>query len=235
MAKNLLAAHQETTIDAGIIPGFIIGGFIGLLIGYLDKSNILSIPGFNTIFSTLPFDEIIGGTIAGVIIGGVVGGLLALSSPQKINTDHSSEISTPKQSVSNDRENVTVQMKEEQLHLAKKWIQTGEVKIYRETFNEEKSFTVPVEREELVIEKKALASATQEHREGPTEVIRIRLSEEQVEFTKHKVALEDVSIYKQEIEEIKRIEETLKKEALRVNISGSAKVSDEIDSVHPDI
>jgi len=163
-----------------------------------------------------------------------LGGILALFSPQNINTD-SSEISTPKQSVSNDIKNVTLQMKEEQLHLAKKWMQSGEVKIYRETFNEEKSFTVLVEREELVIEKKTLDSATQEHVDGPTEVIRIRLSEEQVEFTKHKVALEDVSIYKQEIKDIKHIEETLMKEELRVNISGSAKVRDKLDSVHPDL
>ena len=46
----------------------------------------------------------------------------------------------------------------------------------------------------------------------PTEVIRIVLSEEQVEFTKHRVALEDVSIYKQLIKDIKHIEETLRRE-----------------------
>jgi uncharacterized protein (TIGR02271 family) len=129
----------------------------------------------------------------------------------------------------NDIGNVTLQIKEEQLDLAKKWLQTGEVKIYREYFNEEKSFTVLVEREELVIEKKTLAS------DGPTEVIRIRLSEEQVEFTKHRVALEDVSIYKQEIEDIKHIEETLKKEELRIKITGSPEVSDELNSKHPDL
>ena len=232
MAKNLLAAHQETTIYEGIIPGFIIGGFIGLMLGYLDKSNILSIPGFYTIFSTLSFDEIIGGTIAGVIIGGVVGGLLALSSPRKIYTDHSSEISIPKQSVSNYRDNVTLQMKEEELHLAKKWIQTEDVKIYRETFNEEKSFTVPVKHEELVIENKTLASATSEYKYVPTEAIRIRLSEEQVELTKHKVALEDVSIYRQQIKDIKHIEETLKREEAKVEICGSPKVTDESNSEH---
>ncbi|HVJ48864.1 YsnF/AvaK domain-containing protein [Desulfitobacterium sp.] len=137
---------------------------------------------------------------------------------QNINAEDMLETSIPIESIYDSKE-VTLQIKEEQLNLAKKWMQTGEVKIYRDSFTEEKSFTVPVEREELVIEKKTLASTTQEHIDGPTEVIRIRLSEEQVKFTKHRVALEDVSIYKQEIEDIKHIEETLKKEELKFNLN----------------
>jgi len=89
--------------------------------------------------------------------------------------------------------------------------------------------TVPVTREELVIEKKNLSSSTPEHKNVPTEVIHILLSEEQVEFTKHRVALEDVSIYKQQIEDIKHVEETLKREEPKVKISGAPKVSDELD------
>lgn len=127
-------------------------------------------------------------------------------------------------------ENVTLQIKEEQLELAKKWIQTGDVKIYKESFSEEKTFTVPIEFEELVIEKKNLISATPEHNDVPTEVIRIRLSEEHVEFTKHTVVLEDVSIYKQQKEDIKHIVESLKREEINVKISGSPKVRDESNS-----
>jgi len=44
--------------------------------------------------------------------------------------------------------NVSLQLKEEQLVLAKKWMQTGEVKIYRKSFTEEKSFTLTVECED---------------------------------------------------------------------------------------
>ena len=111
-----------------------------------------------------------------------------------------------------------LQLKEEQLVLAKKWMQTGEVKIFRESYTEEKSFTVPVTREELVIEKKISTSATP-GQTVPTEVIRICLNEEQVEFTKRRVALEDISIYKQQIEEIKHIEETLRKEESNIKFS----------------
>lgn len=137
------------------------------------------------------------------------------------------ETTTPIQNQCNSK-NVVFQIKEEQLDLAKKLIQTGEVKIYRESFTEEKIFTVPVKREELVIEKKALASANPENKDMPTEVIRILLSEEQVEVTKRRVAFEDVSIYKQQVEDIKHIEELLKREELKVEISGSPTVRDEL-------
>lgn len=134
---------------------------------------------------------------------------------------------TPKQSLHDDSKNVTFEIKEEQLDIAKKWIQTGEVKIYKEAYTEEKNFILPVKREELVIEKMAIASDTPEHKDLNAEIIRILLSEEQVEFTKHRVALEDVSIYKHQIKYIKHIEETLKREVTKVKISGSPKVRDE--------
>lgn len=227
---RLSVARQKTCISEGIIPGVIIGGFVGILIGFLFRTNILIIPGLSTVFSIIPFNEIIGGTLIGIVIGGLIGGFLALYSTDNINNaEYAPATSTPKQSL-NYSENVTLQIKEEQLDLAKKWMQTAEVKIYRESFTQEKKFTVPVKREELVIEKKVLASTTPERKDVPTEVIRILLSEEKVEFKKHRVALEDVSIYKQQIEDIKHIEETLMREESKVKISGSPKVRDESNS-----
>lgn len=128
---------------------------------------------------------------------------------------------TSKQNICNANKDVTLEIKEEQLDISKKWMQTGEVHVYRETSKINKSFTVEVEREELVIEKKTLGT---NHTDKDTEVIRIPLSEENVEFTKHRITLEDVSIYKQKIEEIKSIEATLKKEESKVRISGDLKI-----------
>jgi len=142
-----------------------------------------------------------------------------------MENNSSFETSAPNQS-SYSNENVTLQIKEEQLDIVKKWMRTGDVKIYKESYTQEKSFTVPVKREELVIEKKGLASAAPENIDAPTEVIRILLSEEQVEFTKHWVNLEDVSVYKRQIEDIKHIEVTLKHEVPNVKFVGSPKVRD---------
>lgn len=116
----------------------------------------------------------------------------------------------------------TFNIKKEELEIAKEWIKTGEVNIYRETIMEEKTFTVPIKREELVIKKIIPAnSVTLEHKNKETEVIRILLNEEHVEFNKHKVNLEDVSIYKHQIQDIRHIEETLKTEYPIVKISES--------------
>ncbi|GCD10618.1 YsnF/AvaK domain-containing protein [Clostridium tagluense] len=121
----------------------------------------------------------------------------------------------------------TFHIKKEELNVAKEWMQTGEVNIYREIFTVEKNFTVPIKREELVIKKKNLTSSTPQYKDMPTEVIRILLNEEHVEFTKHKVDLEDVSIYKEQIQDIKHIEETLKREEPIVKISESLKYSND--------
>jgi len=115
----------------------------------------------------------------------------------------------------------TFNIKKEELDIAKEWMQTGEVNIYRDIITEKKSFIVPVKREELVIEKKVFNLDNPNHKDVPTEVIRILLNEEHVEFNKHIVNVEDVTIYTQQIEDIKHIEETLKREQPIVKISGS--------------
>ncbi|RMC99843.1 YsnF/AvaK domain-containing protein [Clostridium autoethanogenum] len=127
---------------------------------------------------------------------------------------------------SNTINSATLQIKKEQLDIAKKWIQTGNVKIHKETFTEEKNFTIPVVHEELIIEKSTFDPADVQHKDSSTEFIRIPLSEEQVDFSKHKVILEDVSIYTQQIEEIHHIEEILKKEEAKIKVSGSPSVID---------
>ena len=123
-------------------------------------------------------------------------------------------------SVSHDKEysdisDVTFQIKEEQLQIAKKWIETGKVKIYKETFIEDKLFTVPVKREELVIENTSFVSHNGGQENMPLEIIRIPLNKEEVNFSKKVITLEDVSIYKDQIEDIKHIEATLKKEVFK--------------------
>ncbi|MPN13370.1 Stress response protein YsnF [bioreactor metagenome] len=120
-----------------------------------------------------------------------------------------------------------IRIKEEQLDIAKRWVETGDVKIYKETYTKEKSFTIPVVCEELVIEKITFPSSNIGNQEVEKEFIRIPLSEEQIEFRKKNVALENVSVYKEKIEEIKHIEETLNKERARLKISGSPQIIDE--------
>jgi len=115
----------------------------------------------------------------------------------------------------------TLRLHEEQLDIVKKWVKTGDVDIHKEVLTEEKTLTVPVTREELVVEKKFLDKTS----DGNVEVIRIPIREEQIEVTKHWVVLEDVQIYKNQFQENKSIEETLKREELHLETTGNPKIT----------
>jgi uncharacterized protein (TIGR02271 family) len=112
----------------------------------------------------------------------------------------------------------TLQLHKEELQISKKWVNTADVKIYKNTYKEEKQITVPITREELVIEKKK--ANPQGLFDGEIETIRIPLSEERIEITKHPVTLEDVEIYKNQFEEIQHINETVKEEKLHIQTIG---------------
>jgi uncharacterized protein (TIGR02271 family) len=127
----------------------------------------------------------------------------------------------PKPSIDSDNQVQKLQLHEEQLDISKTWIQTGEITVRREVVTEIKRIEVPVVREELVIEKKILDAKSLDQQAEHTETIRIPISEERIEITKQLTALEDISIYKNTFEEIVQIDETLRKEILNVNTTGS--------------
>ena len=118
----------------------------------------------------------------------------------------------------------TLQLHEEKLDISKKWIKTGEVSIHKEVFTEEKTITVPVTHEELIIKKKVLDAENPDQTDGHTEIIRIPISEERIEVIKHPTVLEDVAIYKRQFQETTSVTETLKKEKVHIETTGNPKV-----------
>jgi len=119
-----------------------------------------------------------------------------------------------------------LQLHEEELDISKKWIKTGEVSIHKEVFTEEKTITIPVTHEELIIEKKVLATENPDQTGEHTEIIRIPISEERIEVIKHPTVLEDVAIYKRQFQETKSVTETLKKEKVHIETTGNPEVVD---------
>ena len=105
-----------------------------------------------------------------------------------------------------------MQLREEQLDIKKERVQTGEVKIHKEVVEDIKTFTVPIRREEMVIEA------------GDEEQYRIPLKEEEVKISKHPVQLAEVLVSKRQVEEMQQVKETLKKEIADVEIKGEADV-----------
>jgi len=118
-----------------------------------------------------------------------------------------------------------VQVHEEHLHVHKQPVQTGEVKVRKEVVTEHKTVDVPVQREEVVVERHPVsgkaASAT-DIRAG--EEIRIPVREEQIHVEKHPVVTEEVTVGKRKVQETKHVTDTVRKEEVKVEEAGDVKV-----------
>ncbi|KNY28038.1 YsnF/AvaK domain-containing protein [Pseudobacteroides cellulosolvens] len=112
-------------------------------------------------------------------------------------------------------------LREEQLDISKEQVKTGEVIVHKEVVTEDKCITVPVTREEIVIEKRVLA---ENKKDWLTETIRIPVSEERIEVIKHPVLLEDVEIYQNIYQNTQHIKISLKKEKVKWTVKGNPKI-----------
>lgn len=109
-----------------------------------------------------------------------------------------------------------IQLRGEALDITKKWLHESDVKMHKELSTENETITVPVTREELVIEKYDLRG------EAPhlIETMRIPLRKEQVEVIKKPVILEHVSVHHNRYQEPEHIEVVLREEQLHVEVDG---------------
>jgi uncharacterized protein (TIGR02271 family) len=160
----------------------IIGAIIGGLIGWLTDISV-----------GIAF-------VLGAIVGGIIYSMRA-----RRNIDE------PSEKTSENKEQ-TLQLREEKMEIKKERVQTGEVTVHKEVIEEQKTFTVPIKREEMVIEV------------GDEEEFRITLKEEDVEIIKQPVQVNEVSITKRQIEEMTQIKEKLKKETAHVEVVGDVDV-----------
>ncbi len=113
---------------------------------------------------------------------------------------------------------------EEQLHARKQKVRAGEVTVRKEVTTETKSIDVPVEREEVVIERRAAGGRVASGDLKPGEVIRVPVSEERVTVQKTPVVTEEVTVGKRKVHETEHVSDTVKKEKVKVEKTGDVKV-----------
>ncbi|GAC1424768.1 MAG: YsnF/AvaK domain-containing protein [Ktedonobacteraceae bacterium] len=153
--------------------------------------------------------------------------------------------------------NRVVPIREERLQVNKQVVQTGEVIIHKRVITENKTFTVPVTREEVTIERlpaksrpvattdaalahdETLASKHTNTEQAISHIvdggemlnnggtIRIFVREEQVTLNKQTVVVEEIVVRKQQVQEIQRISDTVKHEEVRVEHTGNVIIHDE--------
>jgi uncharacterized protein (TIGR02271 family) len=120
----------------------------------------------------------------------------------------------------------TIRLHEERLKVDKQSVRTGEVDVRTEVHTEHKTINVPVEREEVVIERRP-ASGRATGGDIKAEEIRIPVKEEKVTVSKETVAKEDVSVGKRKVQGTETVSGDVRVEELKVEEKGDAKVRKE--------
>jgi len=146
----------------------------------------------------------------------------------------------------------TIQLREEVLQPRKHAVEIGEVFIRKVVVTEQRTITVPVMREELVIERRSIATDSVDASDqlsnspdlpdnqdqpigklveiGEGEVIRIPIRTEQVMIEKRPVVIEELVVGKRHIQETRRFSGTVQREVPRIEREGNVNIrGDNVD------
>ncbi len=124
-----------------------------------------------------------------------------------------------------DQEARKVQLREEQLTAQKQQVQTGEVGLHKDVVSEEQTLDVPVNREEVYIERKPVAgNGPSDTPLGQDETYRVPVREEQVQVNKQPVAKEEINIGKRVVQDNQQVSDTVRREEARFKRSGDVNV-----------
>jgi uncharacterized protein (TIGR02271 family) len=198
-----MEAKMKTKTPLGskkIIAGTLIGGIISVV------AYLLLLPSPTVWVGFLVFS-----------VGSVVGGIVAHQKEMK-DGDHVDHYADTNR-------DARLLLRQEELDIITKRMDTADVQVHIEVISEEKTFTVPITREELVIQ-----ISDKSKNKDSEEIIRIPICEDEVDVTTHPVKINDVSIFKQQIKETKHVDETLKRETVNVNVTGNVTVHDTEES-----
>lgn len=118
----------------------------------------------------------------------------------------------------------SVVRREEELNVGKERVATGQVRLRKHVVTEQKTITVPVEREEYVIEREPIREGDQGGRIGEDDGAVVTLHEERPVVEKETVAKERVGLGKEVHTEDREVTETVAKEQVEVERDGRSDV-----------
>ena len=118
-----------------------------------------------------------------------------------------------------------IQLREEELQAHKQPVETGAVRVRKEAVTEHRTMEVPVQREEVIVERHApTGESTSASDIAPGEEIRVPVSEEQVTVVKQPVVKEEVTVGKRTVQESQQVGGEVRKEQVRVEREGEVDV-----------
>lgn len=130
-----------------------------------------------------------------------------------------------------DDEQRTVQLREEELQARKTQVETGSVHLGKDVTEEQRTMDVPVTREEVYVDRRQVDRRPSDRpiSETDSETLRVPVTEERVEVEKKPVVYEEVGIGKRVTQENREVSDTVRREELRVEDEGDAKVRNRRD------
>jgi uncharacterized protein (TIGR02271 family) len=121
-------------------------------------------------------------------------------------------------------EGARIEVREEELQAHKQLVEAGEVRVRKEVVTEHRTLEVPVQREEVVIERQAPTGEPAASDIRPGEEIRIPVRKEQVSVEKRPVVKEEVTVGKRVVQGTEQVGGEVRREEVRVEREGDVDV-----------
>lgn len=122
-----------------------------------------------------------------------------------------------------------IQLRGEVLRTYKERVQRGEVRLRKEVVTENQTVSVPVTREEIVIERTPATGQRVSGDIGSEEDVRVPLTEEQAPMEKQPVVTEEVRVGKRAVQENQQLSDKVRREELRVEKEGDVNVNSDLN------
>ncbi len=148
----------------------------------------------------------------------------------QINTERTTQMEAGNMGKNQQNQNETedrraVQLREEQLRATKQQVEAGEVRLTKDVITEEKTITVPVQREQVHVEQRNVAPRPAEGAIGDQgETIKVPIMEEQVRIVKQPVVTGEVTIRKEQVQDNQQFSDTVRREEARVEREGDVDI-----------
>lgn len=136
---------------------------------------------------------------------------------EHVDVDHARTDVDRERTDVNRAEGDSVVRREEELHVGKERVATGQVRLRKHVVTEQKTVTVPVEREEYVLKREPISDGDRGGRIGDDDGAVVTLHEERPVVEKETVAKERIGLGKEVHTEDRQVTETVAKEQVEVD------------------
>ena len=121
-----------------------------------------------------------------------------------------------------------IQLRGEVLRTYKERVQRGEVRLRKEVITENQTVSVPVTREEIVIERPPATGQRASGEIGSAEDVRVPLTEERARVEKQPVVTEEVRVGKRAVRDNQQVSDKVRHEELRVEKEGDVNTNSDV-------